>query len=142
MDRMAASDTLKAKLHPQRFSAMSGKMAAIVGCILGESYTDPAIAALMVTTDGHVLAMQAGDIGFNEHLGGVADLERNWRALLDAADLDTEERREAEQLFRQAVGSLPAPEPATSSQRHPCEPILLQLGRELEAKERSRRGRA
>jgi hypothetical protein len=33
--------TLAAKLHPDRFSAMSGKMAAIVGYILGESWTDP-----------------------------------------------------------------------------------------------------
>jgi len=33
--------TLGEKLHPDRFSAMSGKMAAIVGYVLGESWTQP-----------------------------------------------------------------------------------------------------
>src|SRR5258707_709145 len=35
--KQAASDTLRKKLHPSRFSAMSGKFAAIVGYILGEA---------------------------------------------------------------------------------------------------------
>lgn len=38
------------KLHPDRYSAMSGKMAAIVGYILGESWTEPVIGALSVTS--------------------------------------------------------------------------------------------
>lgn len=38
--------TLTDKLHPDRFSEMSGKMAAIVGYILGESWTRSEIAAL------------------------------------------------------------------------------------------------
>ena len=46
---------LAEKLHPDRFSAMSGKMAAIIGYILGESWTEPEIAALSVTSDGFVL---------------------------------------------------------------------------------------
>jgi hypothetical protein len=46
--------TIADKLHPDRFSAMSGKMAAIVAYILGESWTEPEIAALSVTSDGFV----------------------------------------------------------------------------------------
>jgi hypothetical protein len=46
--------SLASKLHPDRFSAMSGKMAAIVGYILGESWTEPEIVALSVTSDGFV----------------------------------------------------------------------------------------
>lgn len=33
---------------------MSGKMAAIVGYILGKSWTEPGISALSVTSDGFV----------------------------------------------------------------------------------------
>jgi hypothetical protein len=43
------------KLRPDRFSAMSGKMAAIVGYILNEPFSDPAISELVVTSDGFVL---------------------------------------------------------------------------------------
>lgn len=46
--------TLPPKLYPERFTDMSGKMAAIVGYVLGESWTEPAIAALSVTSDGIV----------------------------------------------------------------------------------------
>jgi hypothetical protein len=38
-------DALIAKLRPDRFTAMSGKMAAIVGYILDERSADPAIRA-------------------------------------------------------------------------------------------------
>ena len=43
---------LAAKLRPDRFTAMSGKMAAIVGYIVGERFSDPAISELVVTSDG------------------------------------------------------------------------------------------
>jgi hypothetical protein len=44
--------TLTEKLNPDRFSEMSGKMAAIVAYILAESWTEPEITALSVTSDG------------------------------------------------------------------------------------------
>jgi len=69
--------TLAAKLHPDRFSAMSGKMAAIVGYIVGESWTEPEIAALSVTSDGFVLTDA-------EFFGEAADLDRNLLNLLVA----------------------------------------------------------
>jgi hypothetical protein len=48
------------KLRPDRFTAMSGKMAAIVGYILDERFSDPAISELVVTSDGFVLAQTEG----------------------------------------------------------------------------------
>jgi len=51
------------KLRPDRFTAMSGRMAAIVGYILGERFADPAISELVVTSDGFVLAQAEGEVG-------------------------------------------------------------------------------
>jgi len=48
---------------------MSGRMAAIVGYILGERWTDPPIAELTVTSDGYLLARLVGDVGANEFIG-------------------------------------------------------------------------
>jgi len=42
-------DTLKAKLNPARFPGMSPMMAAIFGYVLGESFTEPAIAEITVS---------------------------------------------------------------------------------------------
>ena len=67
-------DALIAKLRPDRFTAMSGKMAAIVGCILGERFSEPTISELVVTADGIVLAQTEGDVGANEIIGTEVDL--------------------------------------------------------------------
>lgn len=40
--------SLASKLHPSRFPGMSPMMAAVVGFVLGESFTDPAIAEVVV----------------------------------------------------------------------------------------------
>jgi hypothetical protein len=72
------------KLDPRRFPGMSGKMAAIVGYILEERFTEPAIAEMAVTSDGFVLAAREGDSGANELLGSRRDLDRNLVTLLTA----------------------------------------------------------
>jgi hypothetical protein len=90
---------LNSKLHPKRFPGMSGKMAAIVGYILGETFTDPSITEMAITSDGMVLAQQSGDVGMNDMIGSVSDLKRNWMKLLDVAGLDDKERKQAEALF-------------------------------------------
>jgi hypothetical protein len=95
--------TLSDKLHPRRFPGMSGRMAAIVGYLLKKKWTEPSIAELVVTSDGHVLARHDGDCGCNHYVGLAADLERNWIALLDVAGLTNDEQAEADQLYRQAV---------------------------------------
>lgn len=100
------SDTLARKLHPVRFPGMSTKMAAIVGCILDRQYTQPSISELVITSDGCVLARHDGDIGYNDFIGARSDLERNWKRLLDVAELTDEERRLAEYKYRQHIAAV------------------------------------
>jgi hypothetical protein len=88
--------TLAEKLHPSRFSEMSGKMAAIIGYVLGESWTEPAISGLSVTSDGFVTTE-------SDFLGEAADLDRNILNLLAAAELSDDERSEFEFLYRERV---------------------------------------
>ena len=83
-------EQLIAKLRPDRFTAMSGKMAAIVGYILDERFSEPAISELVVTSDGFVLAQAEGEVGANEMLGSEVDLNRNLLELIAAAGLTTE----------------------------------------------------
>jgi len=87
---------------------MSNKMAAIVGYILDEALTSPAINELIVTSDGFVLAELIGDIGANEFMGEESDLLGNWNNLLDAAGLTQEERTEAEAAYQSHVHSFKA----------------------------------
>jgi hypothetical protein len=95
--------SLNQKLNPAHFMAMSPMMAAIVGYIIGETYTKPAMASLVITSDGFVIAMHVGEIGDNNLLGSESDLRRNWHNLLDAADLTEDERDEAFRLFNLKV---------------------------------------
>jgi hypothetical protein len=108
--------TLTEKLHPERFSAMSGKMAAIVGYILGESWTEPVIAALSVTSDGFVLTDA-------EFFGEAADLDRNLLNLLVAAEVTPEESAEFERLYLERVDDwrpvISGPQPATDRLMRP-----------------------
>ena len=108
--------TLAGKLHPDRFSAMSGKMAAIVGYILGESWTEPEIAALSVTSDGFVLTDA-------EFFGEAADLDRNLLNLLVAAETTADERTEFERRYRERVDDwrpvLSGPQPTTDRLTRP-----------------------
>lgn len=97
--------TWKEKLFPGRFKGMSGKMAAIVGYICDETYTDPAINELVVTSDGFVLIEHVGEVGANTMVGGESDLLRNWNNLLDAAGLTPAERTEAEAAYQSHVHS-------------------------------------
>jgi len=95
----------KEKLHPERFQGMSPKMAAIVGYICDENYTDPAINELVVTSDGFVLVEHVGEIGANTMMGEESELLRNWRNLLDAAGLTPQERTEADAAYDSHVHS-------------------------------------
>jgi hypothetical protein len=95
--------TLIDKLHPNRFSGMSGRMAAVVGYVLGQEWSAPRIVELVVTSDGWVLARNAGHVGFDTIIGTVDDLERNWKNLLSAAGLTGDERLEVGKCYAQAV---------------------------------------
>jgi len=111
MKEPMAALTLAEKLRPDRFSEMSGKMAAIVGYILGESWTEPEIVALSVTSDGFVTTE-------SEFMGEAADLDRNILNLLVAAELSAEERAEFERRYRDRVDDwrpvLSGPAPTTA----------------------------
>ena len=84
------------KLSPARYTAMSGKMAAIIQCILGEEFPDATVVGgapirhLTVTKDS-VLAEKVGEVGANEFLGSPEDFDYNIEKLLNVADLTPEE---------------------------------------------------
>lgn len=99
--------TLKVKLNPRRFDGMSPFMAAIVGYVLGESFTTPDIAELTVSeSESLVYIRQSGAAGF-DGIESLDDLRNNWNRLLDAAGLTAEERKEAVSLFNGKVGTVP-----------------------------------
>lgn len=88
--------SLADKLRPDRFTAMSGRMAAIVAFILGETWTDPEIAWMSVTPDGYVSTE-------SDFIGSASDLDRNLRSLLSAAGLSPAERAEFDDLYSMRV---------------------------------------
>ena len=96
--------TLDTKLNPTRFDGISGKMAALVGLLLGQEVTEPSLAEATTTSDGFVLARASGDCGFNEWIGTVSDLRQNFRRLFDVAGLTDAEREQANKQFGYVFG--------------------------------------
>ena len=96
-------EDLAAKLRPERFAEMSGKMAAIVGYILDEPFSEPAISGLVITADGFVLAEREGQTGDNEMLGTEVELNRNLLDLVAAAGLTDDEVAEFGRLQRERI---------------------------------------
>jgi hypothetical protein len=96
-------ETLTAKLHPSRFTAMSPKMGSIVAYILGQEWVKPQVNCLMVTSDNFVMGQVKGDIGMNHFIGTESDLARNWKELLDCAGLGHDERALAVKLYADKV---------------------------------------
>lgn len=88
--------SLADKLRPDRFSAMSGRLAAIVAFILDETWTDPEIAWMSVTEDGYVSTE-------SDFIGLASELDRNLRSLLTAAGLTRAERAEFDALYSMRV---------------------------------------
>jgi hypothetical protein len=73
----------------------SGKMMAIFGYITGKVLTDPAIAEIIITSDGMVLARNSGDIGANDFIGSQSDLIRNIKGLCEVLGASEEETKNA-----------------------------------------------
>lgn len=85
-------------------------MAAIVGYVLGESFTEPTIAELTVSElESLVYIRQEGAVGF-EGIQSLDDLRNNWNRLMDAAELTADERAEAVSLFNAKVTKIPETE--------------------------------
>ena len=96
-------DELTRKLRPSRFPGMSPFMAAVVGYVLGESYTDPEIAEIAVSEQENLVYIrQSGAVGF-DGMQSLEDLRSNWNRLMDVAGLTPEERQAAVRLFRHKV---------------------------------------
>jgi hypothetical protein len=83
---------------------LSGKMAALVGCIVGEQFTQPYIAQLLVTSDGFLMAMVEGHCGFNDFIGPFSCLKDNWDRLMVMCELTAAEKIAAKQMFENATG--------------------------------------
>lgn len=89
---------------------MSPFMAAIVGYVLGESFTEPTIAELTVSEQENIVYIRPeGAVGF-DGIQSLEDLRNNWNRLLDAAGLTAEERKEAVRLFNAKVSAIPGTE--------------------------------
>ena len=85
-------------------------MAAVVGYVLGKSFTDPEIAELTVSeTENLVYVRRAGAVGF-DGMQSLEDLRNNWNRLIDVAGLTADERKEAVQRFRARVETVPGTE--------------------------------
>lgn len=86
---------------------MSAFMAAVVGYVVEESFTDPEIAEITVSErENLVYIRQQGAVGFNG-IESLEDLRHNWNRLLDVAGLTAEQRGRAVQLFNSRVMKLP-----------------------------------
>lgn len=71
------------KMHPSKLR-VSPKFHAILACMLGQKWTTPWYTSLCITSDGCLLGERAGDVGFNDFIGDVADLEANLRGVCQA----------------------------------------------------------
>jgi hypothetical protein len=110
MSKASTMDALKRKLNPSRFPGMSPFMAAVVGYVLGKSFTDPEIAELTVSeTENLVYIRRAGGVGF-DGMESLEDLRNNWNRLIDVAGLTPDEPHEAVRLFNTRVLKLPGTE--------------------------------
>jgi hypothetical protein len=70
---------------------VSDHFRAILGCLLGESWTSPRLVEMVVTSDGHLLGRCDGDAEFKAFLGESDDLIRNIHGVAPVADLDGDE---------------------------------------------------
>lgn len=85
-------------------------MPAVVGYVLGKSFTDPEIAELTVSeSENLVYVRQVCAVGF-DGIESLEDLRNNWNQLLDVAGLTADERKEAVQIFRARVETVPGTE--------------------------------
>lgn len=95
--------SLVEKLNPNGFTSMSGKMAAILGYVLGETWSEPEIRELHVTVDGFLLARHNGDVGCNDFIGAMGDFTDNTNRLFEVAELRLDEVLTFWQLWKRKV---------------------------------------
>jgi hypothetical protein len=101
-------DRVAEKLHPRRFPRMSSKFAAVLGAMLGQAWTEPALVELVITTDGFLLGRQEGEPTCNGFLGPESWLKENLAKLLDTAEIDLT-GQEKKSLFGQIIAASDEP---------------------------------
>lgn len=67
---------------------ISDHFQAILGCLLGEDWTTPRLAEMVIAPDGHLLGRCDGEAAFKAFLGASADLLKNVHGV---AELDGDE---------------------------------------------------
>ena len=71
---------------------MSDQFTGILACLVGErAWTTPALAELVLTSDGMLLGRCEGEPEFRAFLGSADDLLRNIHGLAPVAELDGDE---------------------------------------------------
>ena len=79
--------TLTEQIHPRHGPNLSPMFVALLGFLIQEKLTNPEIVALAITSDGHLLAMVAGEVGFNDYIGLASDFWRNLEGWCKACEL-------------------------------------------------------
>ena len=74
-----------------RVVEVSDHFRAILGCLLGEEWTTPRLAEMVITPDGHLLGRCEGEASFKVFLGASQDLLRNVHGVAPVAELDGDE---------------------------------------------------
>jgi hypothetical protein len=94
-EELTLQDKVAAKLHPSRFTRMSGKMAAILGTLLNQTWTDPAIVELVITSDGFLLGRHKGESTCDQFLGAESALRDNLKKRINLPEVGlTGEKKE------------------------------------------------
>jgi hypothetical protein len=70
---------------------VSDHFQAILGCLLGEDWTNPRLVEMVITPDGHLLGRCQGEASFRAFLGAADDLIRNIHGVSPVAGLDGDE---------------------------------------------------
>ena len=70
---------------------ISDHFQAILGCLLGEDWTTPRLAEMVITPDGHLIGRCDGESSYKAFLGASADLLKNIHGVAPVAGLDGDE---------------------------------------------------
>lgn len=74
---------------------MSAKLAAVLGAMLGQTWTEPALVEVLITSDCFLLGRHEGEPSSKEFLGSESWLKENLAKLLDTPGIDlTKQERE------------------------------------------------
>lgn len=99
------NEQIAEKLDPRRFSAMSGKLAALLAYIIQTDRwtTNPVIAEACIDSSGNVMVRHEGGIGMEWFGGTASELMSNLNRLMKVAGLDQRERAAFNRLRRKAI---------------------------------------